>query len=215
MRGRGARDPSSVQLAGKEAEIYLGACWCEQKQVFGSTLVSWSSISLTGPLQTMELMRHSVASPGHHPTPPPAARPAAWTSDPSSTGTAACSDGECDSNIFCSTCPCFVPLLAAFLTRVTSSSVHSAKEMFLPGTLKAKKPHHLAVVRRRKDSVLQPQADALVPPNVFLGDRSLAIKRYCGAALLRINLSPVSNQSVEDINLQSTSGLTAARLCNT
>ncbi|XP_066833540.1 uncharacterized protein [Anser cygnoides] len=122
--------------------------------------------------------------------------------------------GQCLPTPFLITCPRLVPLLAALLTRVTSSSVHSAKKMFLPGTLKAKKPHHLAVVRRREDGVLQPQADALIPPRVFLGDRSLAIKRYCGAALLRINLSSVSNQSIEDINLRSTSGLTAARLCN-
>ncbi|XP_066833539.1 uncharacterized protein [Anser cygnoides] len=79
--------------------------------------------------------------------------------------------GQCLPTPFLITCPRLVPLLAALLTRVTSSSVHSAKKMFLPGTLKAKKPHHLAVVRRREDGVLQPQADALIPPRVFLGDR--------------------------------------------
>lgn len=111
---------------------------------------------------------------------------------------------------FLSACPHLVPLLAALLTRVTGSSVHSTKEMFLPGTLKAKKPHHLAVVRRREDDMLQPQADALVPPHVFLGDRYVwssrtpllrAVYPLVGLRLVKLCCCPCScSSSVSALN---------------
>jgi len=50
----------------------------------------------------------------------------------------------------------------------------SAKAILLAETLKAKKPHHLAVVKRRDEAMVQPQAEAIILHCVFLRGMSQA-----------------------------------------
>ena len=71
--------------------------------------------------------------------------------------------------------PIFSHLLAALSHPARPlASMFSAKVVFLPETLKAKKPHHLAVVKRRDEAVLQPQADAIILHCIFLRSMSRA-----------------------------------------